>query len=175
MTESWHDFAVMVGGASAALTGLLFVGVSLNRDVIGRHPSLLAAAAQTLTLFTLPLVLCVLVLVPGQPSWALGTELLGAAVLTGVVLLVNDRRKQREVAHRHHRPVADRHADSVAWRLVDRRTPNVTTTALTAVAGVTVIAGAGGGLAWLVPAVLAALVGGVVNAWSFLVAPPVQG
>jgi hypothetical protein len=170
--ESWHDLAVMVGGASAALTGLLFVGVSLNRDVIGRHPSLLATAAQTLTLFTVPLVVSVFVLVPDQASWALGTELVATAVATAVLLLVNDRRKTREVPHRHQRPPELQHRESDAWRMVDRRTPNITTSVLLLVAGTSVLVGAGGGLLWLVPAVLAALVGGVVNAWTFLVAQP---
>jgi hypothetical protein len=28
--EQWHDFFVMVGGAAAALAGLVFVALSLN-------------------------------------------------------------------------------------------------------------------------------------------------
>jgi hypothetical protein len=34
---------------------------------------------------------------------------------------------------------------------------------------VTLIVRAGGGLYWLIPAVAASLIGGVVNAWLFLV------
>jgi hypothetical protein len=43
---------------------------------------------------------------------------------------------------------------------------------LVGVTGVTVIARAGGGLYWLIPAVAASLVGGVINAWLFLVRIP---
>jgi hypothetical protein len=37
------------------------------------------------------------------------------------------------------------------------------------VAGLTFLLSAGGGLYWLIPAVVCSLVGGVINAWLFLV------
>jgi hypothetical protein len=40
----------MMGGASAALTGLLFVAVSISQGQISGEPFLRASAAQTLTL-----------------------------------------------------------------------------------------------------------------------------
>jgi hypothetical protein len=40
------------------------------------------------------------------------------------------------------------------------------------VAGLTFLLKAGGGLYWMIPAVLAGLVGGVINAWLFLVRVP---
>ena len=42
------------------------------------------------------------------------------------------------------------------------------------VAGLTLLLKAGGGLYWMIPAVLAGLVGGVINAWLFLVRVPVR-
>jgi hypothetical protein len=42
---------------------------------------------------------------------------------------------------------------------------------LTVIAGVTLIVG-GGGLYWLVPALILALVGGMLNAWLLLVGLP---
>ena len=50
----WANFAVLVGGASAALTGLLFVAVSLNLDRILGSAPLRAAAAQTLIVLVSP-------------------------------------------------------------------------------------------------------------------------
>ena len=32
--DQWHDFFLMVGGAPAALTGLVFVTLSLNLEVV---------------------------------------------------------------------------------------------------------------------------------------------
>jgi hypothetical protein len=40
---------------------------------------------------------------------------------------------------------------------------------LVGVAGLTFLVHAGGGLYWLIPAAMASLLGGVVNAWLFLV------
>ena len=45
---------------------------------------------------------------------------------------------------------------------------------LTGIAGLTMLLRAGGGLYWLIPAVLAGLVGGVINAWLFLVRMPAR-
>jgi hypothetical protein len=57
-------------------------------------------------------------------------------------------------------------------RYVERFSPNTITAILVAVAEVTVIARAGGGFYWLIPAVAANLIGGGVNAWQFLVRLP---
>ena len=54
--ERWSDFAVMLGGAFAALAGLLFVAVSINvREIVGTT-GLPARALETLVLFTTPLL-----------------------------------------------------------------------------------------------------------------------
>lgn len=37
------------------------------------------------------------------------------------------------------------------------------------IAGVTCLLAAGGGLYWLIPAAVSSLVGGVINAWLFLI------
>ena len=67
MPAEWHDFATMIGGASGALTGLLFVAVSLNANRIAGHTGLRASAAQTLVLFITPLFIAVALLTPRQP------------------------------------------------------------------------------------------------------------
>jgi hypothetical protein len=47
--------------------------------------------------------------------------------------------------------------------------PNTITAVLVGVAGLTLLLQAGGGLYWLIPAAVTSLLGGVVNAWLFLV------
>lgn len=79
----WHDFAIMTGGASGALTGLLFVAVSLNADRIAGHRGLRMSAAQTLVLFLTPLVVATILLVPGQVDWLLGVELVATGLGAG--------------------------------------------------------------------------------------------
>jgi hypothetical protein len=71
------------------------------------------------------------------------------------------------LAHRAHRAGSD--ADSSVARFTDRFSPNLVTSVLVAIAGITFIAGEGGGLYWLLPTVAASLLGGLTNAWLFLV------
>ena len=93
MTASagWNDFATMIGGASGALTGLLFVSVSLNANRIAGHAGLRASAAQTLVLFLTPLTIAAALLTPRQPDWVLGAELIAIGFASGTALLVNHR------------------------------------------------------------------------------------
>jgi hypothetical protein len=60
-------------------------------------------------------------------------------------------------------------ADQGVARYVERFSPNTITAVLVGVAGLTFLLKAGGGLYWLIPASVASLLGGVVNAWLFLV------
>jgi hypothetical protein len=85
VAQDWADFAVITGSAAGALTGLLFVAVSLNRERIAGHPALRGQAGQTLVLFMLPLLLSVLLVLPGWSAVALGT---GLIVLAAVVLIL---------------------------------------------------------------------------------------
>ena len=47
----WHDFFVMVGGAAAVLTGLVFVALSLNLHLLLTDPMHRARSIGTLTNF----------------------------------------------------------------------------------------------------------------------------
>ena len=157
-TQSWGSFGQLVGAASGALIGLLFVAVSLNRDRVARNPMLHASAVQTLVIFMLPLTTSIVLLTPGQPSWVLGSELLALGALQGVVLVISGRRKRRP----------DLEPSRLA-RVLDHTSPNLAATSLVLIAGATLVSGHGGGLYWLVPAVILALVGGSANAWLFLI------
>jgi hypothetical protein len=67
-------FFAAVTGAAAALTGLLFVAVSINLDKILKGSALLPArAAETLAMLLFVVISCALVLVPQD------VELLGAS------------------------------------------------------------------------------------------------
>ena len=156
--DQWHDFAVTVGGLAGALTGLLFVALSIKGEALAASVSLRSRAAQTLVLFVTPAIAAIVVVAP-QPRLGVGVELLVLAAISGAALFVLDRR-------------AGHDAQNIAARYVERASPNTVTAVLTGIAGLTMLLRAGGGLYWLIPAVLAGLVGGVINAWLFLLRVP---
>jgi modulator of FtsH protease len=151
----WHDFGVTIGGLAGALTGLLFVAVSINSDTLAKSLSLRSRAAQTLVLFMTP-VLAAIFLVAPQPGDALGGELVALAAASGATLFVLGRRGGHDETSR-------------VARYIERASPNSITSVLFGIAGITFLASAGGGLYWLIPAVVTGLAGGVINAWLFLV------
>lgn len=73
---TWSDFAVAHVGASAALLGLVFVGLSINLRAVIREPQLVSRAAEAVVLLGTVLATSTAVLLPGQSRWALGTELI---------------------------------------------------------------------------------------------------
>lgn len=85
--DQWHDFFLMVGGAAAALMGLVFVALSLNLGVVVRDVTHRYRAIGTLTNFAGIFVLCALTLMAGQNHVALGTEWLLASSGAGAVVL----------------------------------------------------------------------------------------
>jgi|tagenome__1003787_1003787.scaffolds.fasta_scaffold20794172_2 hypothetical protein len=62
--DGWGDFAVIIGGASAAMVGLLFVAVSIKVEVIVHSVALRARAAQTMTLFLVVVLAAVILGIP---------------------------------------------------------------------------------------------------------------
>jgi modulator of FtsH protease len=88
------NFAIVTGGASGALTGLLFVAVSLNRDRIAGHRAVRGVAGQTLVLFLLPLLPALLLMLPRASATSVGagwscSPLLVVTLLTSVGGVVN--------------------------------------------------------------------------------------
>ena len=154
-TAMWLGFGEALAAVAGALTGLLFVALSVKSAVLAVSPSLSSRAAQTLVLFMTSVLIAVLLVAP-QPAAALGWELLAVGVVSGVALFLLDRR----AGHGSDRGVA---------RYIEKFSPNAITAVLVGVAGLTFLLRAGGGLYWLIPASMASLLGGVVNAWLFLV------
>jgi hypothetical protein len=79
--QGWDTFGQVVGDASGALVGLLFVAVSLNRVRILKHTVLRASALQTLLVLAFPLIIAVLLATPRQRPIAVGSEFIALGVL----------------------------------------------------------------------------------------------
>ena len=71
---SWQNFYLMTGGAAAALTGLLFVALSLQAKAIIGHPLFRDRALASLLSLIGGIWLSAAVLIPGQQPLALGLE-----------------------------------------------------------------------------------------------------
>ncbi len=153
---AWQAFCEALVGAAAALTGLLFVAVSINLESILKRPTFLPPrAAETLAAVLVVLMSCALALVP-QNIRLLGIELL---VITLALLTVIPR----QLATRREHP-----EDPAAWhrsRIVTTATPAIPA----AITGISLIVRWGGGLYWLVPAALLGIAAGVYGGWVLLV------
>ncbi|HTZ63570.1 MAG TPA: hypothetical protein VMB51_05655 [Solirubrobacteraceae bacterium] len=153
--QAWTELFVASAGASAALTGLLFVAVSVNLERILQFPGLPERALQTLLLLLSAVLISLICLIPGQSTTALGIELVvvgvcfGAAITrTTIDTLPGAREHERAAFH-------------IALLLPG--------TAPAVIGGISLLLGTGGGLYWIVAGVLGAIAAASVNAWVLLV------
>ena len=72
---AWHDYFVMVGGGAAALTGLIFVAMTLHLDEITTNPVHRHRARTILMGLTAVFIRCGLVLMGGQSFQAVAVEI----------------------------------------------------------------------------------------------------
>jgi hypothetical protein len=152
----WSGFAAAEVGAAAALTGLLFVAVSINLARILAFPKLPARAAETLVVLLLALVAASLVLIP-QNVRLLGAEVGGLGLGVGAVTLTVQVR---------HGP--DGPNDPWSW-YASRVGATLVPALCYLLGGISCALRWGGGLYWLAPATLLAFLGAVYNAWVLLV------
>lgn len=88
---AWHDYFIVVGGGAAALTGLVFVAMSLHLDDIVHHPVHRHRARTILTGLTAVFIRCSLVVMAGQSYQWVAIEIVGILLLVEVVLFRSTR------------------------------------------------------------------------------------
>jgi hypothetical protein len=160
--NAWHDFFLAQAGAAGVLTGLVFVGVSINLQKILSDPSsgLTGRAVEALILLVAVLVASVLGLVPGQGVGVLGAEVLVVGLAAwGWIVAIQLPRVRGWGSMR-----ADLRVSFVVRVVVGQ----VATLALV-IAGVAVLWVGPGGLYWLVAGTVFAILGALADAWVLLV------
>lgn len=155
-TGDWQNLFVAVAGASAALAGLLFVAVSINLDRI-LALGLPSRAIGAITMLISVLFVAIFGLVPGQPRGVLAAELLAVGLASWTILAVI---KLSRLRGDDGQPTYARYLSVVLAQAASL--PFV-------VAGASLIPRAGGGLYWLVPGIVFALLEAVLDAWVLLV------
>jgi hypothetical protein len=160
--DQWHDFFLAQAGAAGVLTGLVFVGVSINLEKIVSEAGsgLPGRAAEALILLVAVLTASILLLVPGQGPVMVGAEVLtvGLAAWGWIVAI------QLPLLR--------------SWQTMrpDLRGPFVLRVAIAQiatipaiVAGIAVLAGGLGGLYWLVAGMVFSILAALFEAWVLLI------
>jgi hypothetical protein len=155
--HAWLEFGVAAAGAAAVLAGLVFVAVSINLDKVLEVRGLPGRAGESILMFLGVLVATLFLLVPGQSSDALGVELAASGVLLAVIMLLIIWQGLKLPTQQ-----------PLSWRIT-RIVTALASSAPMIVAGLSLLAEEGGGLYWLVAAVILAFCAGVGNAWVLLV------
>ena len=159
--EGWGDLFLAAAGATAALSGLIFVGLSVNiRTVLETDKRvgqnfLTGRAAEALAALLIVLVISLVGLTPGVPRGALAAFIL----LSGLASATSPVRAL----------LASRQQAVIGFPLVLRLVTAAGLTVTLLLSGATLATGHGGGLYWLPVAFVLAVAIAAINAWVLLV------
>ena len=153
----WGGFFAASAGAAAGLTGLIIVAMSVNIGTIIGIPGMTSRAGATIATLVLAVVASIAALVPGQPLWLYGVEVL---VFGAVAAVFAGDSAVRVVA------AASRGSRGVG---VLKSAVVIAQVLPYLVGGALLIAGDAGGLGWIAAGVMLVFVGSVLNAWVLLV------
>lgn len=150
---AWGDFANTVGGAAAALAGLLFVGLSLNLSEVLAYPGVSTRAGMTIGMTVALMLVAVVLAAPGQGVRVVAAELavIGLVVIVGVMATVR------------------RPPDHGVRRMLYQFVLPLVPMGLLVVGATSLWVQAGGGLYWVLAAVVTGLAAATANSWVLVV------
>lgn len=153
----WANFFVAEVGASAALTGLVVVAISINLTRILAIATLPGRAAEALIILAGVLILASAGLVPAQPAAAFGAETLaiGLAMFVAAAVLQWRSPIDRKIVPR--------------WRQALRPMLSAAASLPIVIGGGLLMGGSAGGVYWIAAGIVISLIAGVFNAWVLLI------
>lgn len=154
----WHEFFSATAQVVGAMTGLIFVSLSINLSEILKEPDLSSRLGAAFIILALSVITSLLCLIPGQMARTLGAELIAIGLFAWIFSLVfglRSRGSRRFLPGLHHRVI----------RLVVGQSAIL----LQAAAGIMLWLGHIRGLYVLATADLVSVYIGVFVAWVFLV------
>ena len=158
----WHDFLLATAGAAAVLAGLVFVGVSINLDMIVANPryGLTGRALEALVLLVAVLIVTTLLLVPAQGTVVAGVEVLVVGIADWAAIVAIQMLQLRNW------PSLEA---NLRWHLLPRAILGQAATLPLVAAGIAVLSWGVSGLYLLVAGVILSFLAGVADAWVLLV------
>jgi len=153
---AWHDFFVTAGTAAAALTGLLFVELSIQLDRVLGHPEHRFRARGNFFGLTVVMVMALVVLMPSLSARWLGVRLLVPNLTAAAVNAWHIRRV-----------LPTFFTGSIIFPL--RVAFSYVLILMGVIGGISVIWGEGGGLLWPAIEAIGMLLIALLGAWSLLV------
>lgn len=155
--DAWANFLTAQVGASAALVGLLFVGLSVNLSKILASAKLADRAFVVFLLLLTVLVASSFLLTPGQSPSVMGVQVLVAGLVTLIVSTRLDMRIWRNTERQYRRGavvlIAVNQCIALAY----------------VIAGVILLTNDLTALNWFVVAVILTYIRAVLDAWVLLV------
>jgi modulator of FtsH protease len=153
----WESFFIAQVGASAALTGLVFVALSINLSSILGSRSLVDRAGEAVLLLVQPVLVGLAVLAPARSLRTTGL-LAGAAAVSGWIMVSWLLVRAREAS-----------LDRPASEFWGRVTLAEVATVPALVGAVVLLTGDSAGFALIALSAALAIVVGIVDAWVLLV------